>query len=59
MINPEINEMQVRAIFEASLALLAEGKTPLPSIEIPLVGNFKECVPCRLFPAPCCMTLRV
>jgi pyruvate,orthophosphate dikinase len=46
-VNPEINEMQVRAIFEASLALVAEGKTPLPSIEIPLVGNFKEYKPLK------------
>jgi len=47
IVHPEINEMQVRAIFEASLALVAEGKTPLPAIEIPLVGNFKEYKPLK------------
>jgi pyruvate,orthophosphate dikinase len=39
---PEINAMQVRAIFEASLALLKEGKKPWPQIEVPLVGHVKE-----------------
>lgn len=47
MVNPEINEMQVRAIFEASLQLVKEGKQPLPAIEIPLVGNFKEYKPLK------------
>jgi pyruvate,orthophosphate dikinase len=42
VVYPEINAMQVRAIFQASLALQKEGKDPRPEIEIPLVGNLKE-----------------
>mmetsp|Transcript_2231 Transcript_2231/g.3001 ORF Transcript_2231/g.3001 Transcript_2231/m.3001 type:complete len:889 (-) Transcript_2231:323-2989(-) len=42
VVYPEINEMQVRAIFEASLALVKEGKQPRPQIEVPLVGHVKE-----------------
>jgi len=42
VVYPEINAMQVRAIFEASLALQKEGKDPRPEIEVPLVGNIKE-----------------
>jgi pyruvate,orthophosphate dikinase len=42
VVYPEINEMQIRGIFEASLALLKEGKDPRPEIEIPLVGHIKE-----------------
>lgn len=42
VVYPEINAMQIRAIFEASLALQKEGKDPRPEIEIPLVGNIKE-----------------
>lgn len=42
VVYPEINAMQVRAIFQASLALIAEGKNPRPEIEVPLVGNIKE-----------------
>ena len=33
---PEITEMQVRAIFEATAELLKEGKKPLPEIMIPV-----------------------
>ena len=36
--NPEIYEMQVRAIFEASAAYIREGGHPNPEIMIPLVG---------------------
>jgi len=39
---PEINEMQVQAIFEASLKLISEGKDPRPKIELPLIGKFEE-----------------
>jgi len=39
---PEINKMQVRAIFEAAVALAKKGKKPHPLIEIPLVGEIKE-----------------
>jgi pyruvate,orthophosphate dikinase len=35
---PEVTEMQVRAIFEASAELLKEGKKPFPEIMIPVVG---------------------
>lgn len=44
---PEITAMQARAIFLASLELVKEGKTPLPMIEIPLVGNLKEFAPLK------------
>lgn len=47
VVYPEINTMQVRAIFEASLSLLSKGKTPRPQIEIPLVGNIKEFMPLK------------
>jgi pyruvate, orthophosphate dikinase len=36
--NPEIYEMQVRAIFEAAAAVIQEGVHPQPEIMIPLVG---------------------
>jgi len=36
--NPEIYEMQVRAIFEAAAAAIREGLHPNPEIMIPLVG---------------------
>ncbi|HEY5533424.1 MAG TPA: pyruvate, phosphate dikinase [Ignavibacteria bacterium] len=35
---PEITEMQVRAILEATAELLSEGKNPFPEIMIPVVG---------------------
>ncbi len=38
---PEINEMQVRAIFKAALNVAKECK-PLPWIEVPLAGSVKE-----------------
>jgi len=47
VVYPEINAMQVRAIFEASLELKKEGKNPFPQIEIPLVGNMKEFLPLK------------
>ncbi len=36
--NPEIYEMQVRAVFEAAAAAVKEGIRPSPEIMIPLVG---------------------
>ncbi len=36
--NPEIYEMQVRAIFEAAQVVIKEGISPNPEIMIPLVG---------------------
>jgi len=47
VVNPEINAMQVEAIFTASLNLLKQGYTPLPKIEVPLVGNIKELKPIK------------
>jgi len=40
--HPEINEMQVRAIFEAACELKKEGMDPKPEIMIPLVGHVNE-----------------
>jgi len=39
---PEITEMQVRAIFEASAELLKEGKKPFPEIMIPVTCDVNE-----------------
>jgi pyruvate,orthophosphate dikinase len=39
---PEVTEMQVRAIFEASAELLKEGKKPFPEIMIPVVSIVTE-----------------
>ena len=39
---PDINEMQVRAIFEAACELKREGCDPRPEIMIPLVGHVNE-----------------
>ncbi|MBU2567532.1 MAG: pyruvate, phosphate dikinase [Elusimicrobia bacterium] len=39
---PEITEMQVRAIFEASAELLKEGEDVLPEIMIPVVSMVEE-----------------
>jgi pyruvate,orthophosphate dikinase len=39
---PEINYMQVRAIFLAAMECVAEGKHPQPWIEVPIVGHVKE-----------------
>ncbi len=41
---PEINEMQVRAIFKAALDAKKEGYEPLPEIEVPLIGSVTEFV---------------
>ena len=38
---PEITEMQARAIFEAAVEVIKEGRKPIPEVMIPLVG-FKE-----------------
>ncbi|MEM1689503.1 MAG: pyruvate, phosphate dikinase [Candidatus Hadarchaeales archaeon] len=40
--HPEINEMQVRAIFEAACELKREGYNPKPEIMIPLVAHANE-----------------
>ncbi|HEY9776169.1 MAG TPA: pyruvate, phosphate dikinase [Planktothrix sp.] len=42
LLYPEINEMQVRAIFEAAIAVKKEGKEVEPEIMIPLVGHANE-----------------
>lgn len=42
LIYPEINEMQVRAIFEAACDLKLEGIDVHPEVMIPLVGHFNE-----------------
>jgi pyruvate,orthophosphate dikinase len=39
---PEINEMQVRAIFEAACELHREGVDVVPEVMIPLVGHVNE-----------------
>lgn len=39
---PEITEMQARAIFEAAVKVQLKGKTVIPEVMIPLVGNVKE-----------------
>jgi pyruvate,orthophosphate dikinase len=39
---PEVTEMQVRAIFEATAELLKEGKQPFPEIMIPVTCTVKE-----------------
>lgn len=39
---PEITEMQARAIFEATVNVMKEGKSVHPEVMIPLVGNVKE-----------------
>jgi pyruvate,orthophosphate dikinase len=39
---PEINEMQVRAIFEAAINLKKEGISVLPEVMIPLIGHVNE-----------------
>ncbi len=42
IIHPDINEMQVRAIFDAACELKREGRDPRPEIMIPLVGHVNE-----------------
>lgn len=39
---PEVYEMQTRAIFEATVALIQQGRNPRPEIMIPLVGHVEE-----------------
>jgi len=39
---PEIAAMQSRAVFEAACEVVKEGKTIVPEVMIPLVGNVKE-----------------
>mmetsp|Transcript_27252 Transcript_27252/g.44402 ORF Transcript_27252/g.44402 Transcript_27252/m.44402 type:complete len:887 (+) Transcript_27252:98-2758(+) len=47
VVYPEINAMQIRAIFEAAVKLQRAGKSPHPHIEIPFVGNLKEYMPLK------------
>lgn len=47
VVYPEINAMQVKAIFQAAVELKKEGKDPRPHIEIPLAGNVKEFLPIK------------
>jgi len=42
VVYPEINEMQIKAIFEAALQVKKKGIKPIPEIEVPLVGNVRE-----------------
>jgi pyruvate,orthophosphate dikinase len=39
---PEISEMQFRAIFEATVELIKDGKQVLPEIMVPVVGSVSE-----------------
>jgi pyruvate,orthophosphate dikinase len=39
---PEISEMQIRAIFEATAELMKEGKTPKPEIMVPVTCDVAE-----------------
>jgi pyruvate,orthophosphate dikinase len=39
---PEITEMQIRAIFEATAELIKEKKNPFPEIMIPVTGTINE-----------------
>jgi len=47
IVYPQIVEMQIRAIFLASLACVKKGLVPLPEIEVPLVGNLAEFMPIK------------
>lgn len=47
LVYPEINQMQVEAIFEAAAALANEGIEVLPEIMIPLVGHVNELIAVR------------
>lgn len=42
IVYPEIYRLQVRAIAEATLALVQSGKHPMPEIMLPLVGHVNE-----------------
>ncbi|MCL1974119.1 MAG: pyruvate, phosphate dikinase [Bacteroidetes bacterium] len=39
---PEVSEMQIRAIFEATVELIAEGKKPMPEIMVPVTCDVSE-----------------
>ena len=39
---PEISEMQIRAMFEATAELVAEGKKPIPEIMVPVTCDVSE-----------------
>jgi pyruvate,orthophosphate dikinase len=39
---PEITEMQVRALFEAAVAIKVKGGDPHPEIMVPLIGSIEE-----------------
>jgi len=39
---PEVSEMQIRAIFEATAELIKEGKKPLPEIMVPVTCDVSE-----------------
>ena len=39
---PEVTEMQVRAVFEATMELIGEGKKPLPEIMVPVTCDVSE-----------------
>ncbi|HOK87103.1 MAG TPA: PEP-utilizing enzyme, partial [Tenuifilum sp.] len=39
---PEVSEMQIRAIFEATAELMKEGKTPKPEIMVPVTCDVSE-----------------
>ncbi len=39
---PEVSEMQIRAIFEATAELIKEDKDPYPEIMVPVVGEVNE-----------------
>ena len=41
---PEITEMQIRAVFEASAELIQQNQTPQPEIMIPVTCNEKELI---------------
>jgi len=47
LVYPEINEMQVEAIFKAALAVKAQGGDPRPQVEIPLAGSVEEFMPLK------------
>jgi len=44
---PEVSEMQVRAILEASAEMIRDGKKPLPEIMIPVTCDEKELIHAR------------
>jgi len=47
LVNPEINQMQVQAIFEAAIQVKKEGIEVEPEIMIPLVGHVNELASAR------------